>query len=269
MPVHPSKILGAALCGAALFFGSVELAAAATLPVTSLLPALDVFVDSVVAGHAAAATCAGPKSPARDEADWQKAKAIFIATLWANDFPINYVRTASQRLDKPTAGAKPNCSAPALAGQLGPADREGWVAALREPLDGIGLAIVEHPVAPAVWNQIKADFATEMPLQQRLFECVAVTAPAALPPSVNDWDEMLAGIGRKLVAAGLPRDDVSAQLSAADANSLWHRVAPDAEAGLRDACASEKAWQARLYQLQWGRLAGMVDKLLANPVGGK
>ena len=252
--------IGAALAGAALLVCAGPALADPIQP-GSLVPALDVYVDAVAAGHAAAASCAAAKSPARDAADWEQAKAMFVATLWASGFPVTFARTAGQRLDAAPAG-KVNCTDPALAGSLAAAEREGWVKAMQHPLLGMDLKIIDHPVSAEGWNRIKAAFASEISAQKRLFDCVAVTYPELLPAAVHDWDQMLAQIGSKLSGAGLPRDEVAAQLSTAEANSLWHRVAPDAEAGLRDSCAKETAWNERLSMLQYLRLQDEVDKLL-------
>src|SRR5579863_4465630 len=97
-----------ALCGAALFLAAGLPAIADPIPAASLLPALDVYVDALAAGHVAAVACAAvwPASKA-DEAGWMQAKAIFIASLWANDFPVDFVRTATERLDAATPATKP------------------------------------------------------------------------------------------------------------------------------------------------------------------
>ena len=111
---------GAVLWGAALLLGIAPAVASPLAPV-SLLPALDVYVDALAAGHNAALACAAVWPPMKvTEAGWTQARSILVATLWANDFPIDFVRTATQRLDAPP-GAKPDCTHidPALAGQLG------------------------------------------------------------------------------------------------------------------------------------------------------
>src|SRR5579862_3849716 len=73
-----------------------------------LLPALDVYMDAVAADHAAALACAKPESRARDEGDWNAAKAIFIATLWANGFPTDFVKEATAQFDA-VPSVKPDC----------------------------------------------------------------------------------------------------------------------------------------------------------------
>ena len=265
----PLKPIGAALTGAALCVSGT--AFAAPIDPTALLPALDVYVDSVVAGHAAAATCAGPKSPASDEAGWSQGKAVFIATLWANGFPINFVRTASQRLDAaPPAGAKPpDCSDPALLGELGVPSQEGWLLAMQQPLSGMELSIITDPVTPTAWADIRTKIGAELPVEKRLLDCVAVSEPGILPFLVHDWDQMLGQIRQRLTESGLPRDEVSAALSAGEANTLWHRAAPAGEAELRDSCAKDKDWRDRLGQMSFGRLKDIVDKLLPAAAAGK
>ena len=260
-----ARSIGAVASAAALLAVAAGSAIADPINPASLVPALDVYVDAIAAGHAAAAACTPAASPARDEAAWAKAKAMFIATLWANGFPIVFVRTAGQRLDAVPQGPKPDCTDPAIAASLGSAPQEGWPATMQRPLAGMDLRIILQPVDAAGWEGIKAAFAREIPAQKRLFDCVAVSTPEMMPLLVHDWDQMLIRIGQKLADAGLPRDEVSAQLSAAEANALWHRVAPDAEAGLRDSCAADKAWQQRIELMQFLGLSAAVDKLLPPP----
>lgn len=255
--------LGAVLCGAALFLGIAPAVADPIAP-ASLLPALDVYVDALAAGHAAALACGGvqPASKA-DEAGWTKAKAIFIASLWANGFPIDFVRTATQRLDAQPA-SKPNCAHPdpALAGELGWPSQAGWVEVIEYAFKGMDLPVVADPVPPATWTTIKGMIAKVLPDEKRLLDCVAVRYPETLPAMVHDWDAMIVKIGGSLVAVGLPRDEVSATLSSAEANQLWHRAPTDAEAELRDSCAKDQAVEANLANFGFGGLGAAIDKLL-------
>jgi hypothetical protein len=253
----------------ALLFAAAPALADPIAP-AALLPALDVYIDSVALGHAAAAACAPAKSPARDEGAWQKGKAVFVATLWANGFPIDFVRTASRRLDAAAGGAKPSCTDPAVVTALADPAQQGWEKAMQRPLAGADLKIVTQPVAPAVWQQIRTAIGKEAEAQKRLFDCVAVSEPELLPAVVHDWNRMIAEIGDSLMGTGLARDEVSSALSAADANALWHRTAPDAEAELRDSCAKDMSWQNRLNGLAFLGLKAQVAGLLpANPESGQ
>ncbi|MDR3475967.1 MAG: hypothetical protein P4M09_30350 [Devosia sp.] len=243
-------------------------AAADPVAPVSLLPALDVYVDALAAGHAAATVCAGawPASKA-DEAGWGQAKAIFIASLWANDFPIDFVRTVTQRLDAAPPPTKPDCvhPDPALAGEFGWPSEVGWVAVVEAGLKGMDLSVVADPVPPATWATIKGMIAKVLPDETRLLDCVAVSYPETLPAMVHDWDAMIVKIGGSLVAAGLPRDEVNATLSGAEANRLWHRAATDTEAELRDSCSKDPIWQKRLNTMDFLGLEGEVEKLLPQP----
>jgi hypothetical protein len=86
--------------------------------------------------------------------------------------------------------------------------------------------------------------------------------PQLILVAVHDWDAMIIRIGEKLAAAGLPRDQVSATLSAAEANSLWKRADPDAVAALTVSCAADNTWSDRFFELGFMNLGGEVDKLL-------
>jgi hypothetical protein len=259
---------GAVLLGAALVLSSGPARAAPVAP-AALVPALDVYIDALVAGHSAAGACAPATSPARDEAAWVKGKAILVASLWANGFPVDFVRTATQRLDAPPAAAtKPNCADPALAGELGWPDQSGWVEVMTAGLKGMSLSVVAEPVEASTWAGIKGLIAKLLPDEKRLLDCNAVMYPETLPSLVHDWDEMIGKIGVALAAAGLPRDEVGAALGGAEANQLWHRVAADAEAALRDSCRGDKAVEAALANFGYGGLATEVEKLLPKAASG-
>lgn len=253
-------ILLAALSGAAALLLPPGAFAAPINP-SELVPALDLYVDDVIAGYAAA-SCAGPKSPAANADDWHKATAEFIATLWANGFPINFVRTAQQRFDGAAAAKDPNCKNPALLSDLAYASQVGWVKALENPLQGMGLTIVTQPVDAATWAAIKTMIDTDLKAQKRLFACLAVTYAMELPGEIAGWDQTIEELSLRLVAAGLPRDEVAAELSAADAAGLWHRPPPNTEAGLRDSCAKDRSWANRQATLESRSLTSRVEKLL-------
>ena len=259
-----SNRIRAALCGAALFISATPVLAEPIAP-ASLVPSLDVYVDWIVGGHATAAVCAAAKSPARNETAWTDAKAVFVATLWANGFPIDFVRTVTQRLDVPPAASKPDCTSQLAYATYGGADHDGWLKTLGYALSGLNLAVIAQPVAPEKWAAIKAAINKEIPLEGRLLDCVAVADPEVMPMAVHDWDDMIVQIGTKLAAAGLPRDEISAALSAAEANSIWHRAALADEAKLRDNCMHDLDWQTQFAQFDNLGLGVTITKLLPPP----
>jgi hypothetical protein len=228
-----------------------------------LVPALDVYVDAATADHAAGLACANPQSRARDEGDWNAAKAIFIATLWANAFPTDFVKGAAARFDA-TPSVKPDCSDKDTLERIRDPDHEGWPAYLAHALSGMDLKPV-LPVAPERWQAIKDAIAERLPMQKRTLDCLAVVSPEFLPVAVHDWDQMLAGIGSKLASAGLPRDEVAATIGAAEANALWKRAAAGDIAAIKADCAKDLVWSDYFFQLGFINLAGDVDKLLPPP----
>ena len=260
---RPQQTFGAVLYWAALLFGTVPAVAGPVAPV-SLLPALDVFIDTLGAGHNAALACSAVWPPMKTtEAEWTKAKAIFIATLWANDFPIDFVRTATQRLDAAPA-AKPDCTRvdSALAAELGMPSAVGWLEVIQDALKGMNLTVITDPIPPATWMTIKDTIAKALPDERRLLDCMAVRYHLTLPAMVHDWDAMIIKIGGSLAGAGLPRDEVGATLDSAEANQLWHRAAPDIEAELRDSCIKDQAVTANLANFGFRGLGAAIDKLL-------
>lgn len=260
---HPSVMTtGAALSGVAFFFAGLAGAAFADpepIAPAAEMPALDLFVDSLTAAYAEALVCLKPDAPQLNPVVWSAAKAKLVATLWANGYPADFVHSVAARLEavKPAAGTDCKRFADAAAN----ANDQGAESDVVNVLSAMGLKVVTEPVAPETWQRIEAAFAAEIPLQKRTFDCVALALPEAMPVLVHDWDQMLAGIGSHLAAAGLDRDAVSKELSGAEANVLWHRAAAD-EVALRQSCAGDKSWSDRFFQFQVTGLAGEVDKLL-------
>jgi hypothetical protein len=225
-----------------------------------LVPALDVYVDAVTGDHAAALACAKPESRARDVGDWNAAKAIFLATLWASGFPTDFVRQATTRLDA-APSVKPDCSDKDTLERIRDPEHEGWPAYLAHSLSGMDL----KPVFPATaerWQAIKDVIAKRLPMQKHTLECLAAGSPEFLPVAVHDWYQMLTGIGSKLASAGLPRDEVAATIGAAEANALWKRAPAGDVAAIKADCAKDLTWSDRFFQLDFMNLAGEVDKLL-------
>ena len=261
-PFRGAGPLGAAL----LAFTALVPAEADPIAPAALVPALNVYVDALVAGHGVAEVCADANSPARDEAGWVKARAVFLATLWANGFPSDFVNDATKRLDAPAPTATPDCNGEAVFAEFGDADHEGWVKDVGHGISGMELTAIAEPVSSEQWQAIQDAIAKELPLQKRGLDCVAVAMPDLIVVAVHDWDAMLVKMGGELVAAGLPRDQVTAPLSAAEANSLWKRAAPDAAAALAVSCAADKAWSDRFFNLESFALGDTVEKLLpASP----
>jgi hypothetical protein len=236
-------------------------AATVTMP-AALVPALSVYVDSIVAGHAAAAVCADAGSPARDEKGWAAAKAMLAASFWANGFPADFVADVAKRLAAPPGSDAFDCDDEAVTGNFMSAATAGWEAEIARMMKGVDLPPFLHPVPPDTWQAIRDAIAKESGLQARLFTCLEVGMPAVMPVSVHDWDDMLGKIGARLVAAGLPHDEIAAALSAAEANALWHPVAADARAGVVASCKSDSAWSDRFYTFTFLSLGSVVDDLL-------
>ena len=250
-----------ALAGAA-FLLPAGLAAADPIAPAAMVPALDPYVDRIVAAHNGALSCAKPHSKARDEQAWAAGRAVFIATLWANGFPADFVASADKRLAAPVVPV--SCDGPD-AFSFGGADNEGWEKTLGHPLAALDLNVVAQAVTPEAWGTIKSLIADELTHQARLFECLAVVYPDVMPAMVHDWDEMIVKIGGTLVGAGLPRDEITAALSAAEANSLWHRAAPDKVRDLATACQADQDWQDRFSSFSFLGLADHIDSLLPQP----
>jgi hypothetical protein len=231
----------------------------------ALAPALGLYVDALLEDRAAALACAKSDSPALDETAWQRAKASFVATLWANGFAPDFIKNAQARLDAPVTPASEACTDASIASDLGYVQSSGWPKEIARVFSGVDIAVIANPVSPAQWKAIKDAIAADLPAQKRMLECAAVILPSLMPISVHDWDDMLAKVATKLLAAGLPRDEVTTVVSGAEANVLWHRAPLDAVPALKASCAKEEAWSRRLYNLEFAALGADIDKLLPTP----
>ena len=165
-PLAPAAALGAAVV---IWLAAAPVSADAIAP-ASLVPALQVYVDRLAAGHLGAAACDDPGSPARDETAWTKARAILLATLWANGFPAD--NDLAVRLDAPAPAAKPDCLDPALSDSMATAEHEGWVKTVGHAISGMDLAAVSEPVGPDKWQAIKDAIAGDLPKQARMLDCM-------------------------------------------------------------------------------------------------
>ncbi|MEJ0011104.1 MAG: hypothetical protein WDM94_00485 [Bauldia sp.] len=254
------RILAAALL--ALLFILPARADMTTVTPGALAPALGVYVDALVRDRATALACAKPDSPVRDDAAWAQAKAVFVATLWANGFAVDFIKETAARLDALPPAGQADCNDATAAADLGYVERDGWGKEIDRVFSSIDITPVATPVSPQQWQAIKDAVAAELPLEKRLLECVAATLPTILPVTVHDWDDMLAKIAAKLVAAGLPRDDIVALIGGAEAKVLWQRAPAEAAAALAASCSKDEAWSQRFYNLEFLSLGGAIDKLL-------
>jgi hypothetical protein len=252
------------IAGAVWLLAWMAAAPATADPITpaSLVPALTVYVDSLARGHAGAATCAPPESPARDEAGWSEAKAVLIASLWANGYPPDFVADVGRRLDAPPPATKPDCAEETVMADFGAAVQEGWVKEVGRVIGALDLRAVEQPVAPARWAEIRKIIAGEISMQAREFTCLAAVEPGVLPVIVHGWDEMIVKLGGDLVAAGIPRPEIVAALGSAEANALWKPAGPDELAVLRKSCMDDTTWSDRLTSLRDLGLGYAVAKML-------
>jgi len=229
---------------------------------TVMVLALDVYVDSVVAAHNGALSCAKPDSRARDEQEWTSARGAFVATLWANGFPADFVAGADKRLA--AAPVQTSCEDPDAFSFAG-AENDGWQKTLGYPLQAMQLQIVAEAVPPETWASIKSLVVQVLPQQARLFECMAVVYPAAMPSMVHDWDDMIVRLGGRLVGAGLPRDEITAMLSPAEANALWHRASPEKVGDLTNSCKADQAWQDNFASFGFLGLGSRISDMLPKP----
>jgi hypothetical protein len=253
-----------AVAGGLLALLAASPAVADPIVPAALVPALTVYVDSLARGHAAAPACTPEDSPARDEADWAEAKRVFIATLWANGYPADFITDVTARLDAPPADGKPDCTDPGLGADLAAAAESGWRKEIHRVLGALDLQVVEKPVPRDRWARIKGIIADELPLQAREFNCLAAVEPGVLPVVLHGWDEMIVKLGGVLAGAGVPRPEIIAALGGAEANILWKPASADALPALRTSCTDDPSWSDRFTSFRDLGLGGAVERMLAG-----
>ncbi|TGQ74721.1 hypothetical protein EN829_005820 [Mesorhizobium sp. M00.F.Ca.ET.186.01.1.1] len=261
------QVLSSGIVAAGLAVSSLQ-ARADDVPSVQYVPVLDFYVDSLVTARSMAAVCEPANSPARDDKAWSEAGAILVASLWADGFPADFVKSVKARFDRPLAPAKIDCTSDSNIDEIAGSGKEGWVQLINEMLKGTGLRAIKVPVSDAQWKEIKAAIEGDLPAQTKLFDCVGAVGFGLLPTLIHDWNGMLIDVGQKLVAAGLPRDEVSEELNAADANHLWHKPDGAALASLRRSCKEDKSWYDRLATMSYAGISAEVDKRLPAPEAG-
>ena len=85
---------------------AISPAQAQQLQPQAYVPALQVFVDGLVAERQLAVRCAGEDAAAGLEADWAKTVGVVVATLWANNYPDDFVRSAQASLGRGCGAGK-------------------------------------------------------------------------------------------------------------------------------------------------------------------
>lgn len=253
----------AAILAAIAAIGRPAAAQERVLSDEDLAASLGVYAASAVADHQVEIACAGDKAKA--ETAWRQGKRVLIGSLWANGLPADAVRAIATELDQPPAQGKAavDCARQDTAGQANWLTTTGWVAAHLRMLRNLGLTPVENPATDAQWTAIKAVFDAELPLQARLLDCIAVTQGRQFPAVMADWSGMVIEVGKSLIAAGLPRDEVVALVERAEPDRLWHKASADEAEGLKSSCLADSSWSDRYYRFETRRLAASVSDILA------
>jgi hypothetical protein len=124
--------------------------------------------------------------------------------------------------------------------------------------------MVASPPRAGDWEEIGAAFDAEIPIQARLFACTAEVMPIRLSLAVSTWNRQLLDLGRKLILAGYPRDEVVARLESSDTNAIWHPATAEESAALKESCAADEDWLQRFYRFQFYVLTEKVEDILAR-----
>lgn len=256
-----SKLVLAALFCVVIALGlGTRSASGQTLSPQTWAGTLEVFLDGL-ADHRRAHHECRPEKVAEGEAEaWAQARAVIVATLWANGFPADFVESAEARLDAP--GREPDCSSEILRDWLDLVPEEdGWTVVATEALDSVRLRVIGNPPPPERWAAVQAAFAEELPAKSRAMACLAALEPLDLPHIAGPWNAYLVEIGQSLVTAGYPRAAVVAEIEAAEANALLQAALSGDRDALRLSCEEDQDWYDWLEDDR-DRLADRLDAIL-------
>lgn len=226
---------------------------------------LDVFLTFLVdlRAHMEACPATSPTSQPAVEDDWDEARSILLGSLWANRVSGEVVRRVEAILDG--GGAEVDCGSETMAYGARLVGERGWTPPIKGALSDLGFTVVEKPASAAQWDELKSVLATERPLQARLFDCVAVVDPMSITFAASSWSKMLLEAGQAMVAAGLPRDEVMAEIDAADVSRLWTFPEDRAQrAELLAECEADKSWMDRFSQFATHKIQFETSRILGE-----
>ena len=186
-------------------------------------------------------TCGSPKDVAAEPANWEKATAIFVATLWANNIHADTVRAVGTILDGEPAMA-PDCKDARILEMVEMAAAEDWTVRIAWLLEKLGFTPVAEPPDLTRWSEISTIVTEEAKVAGHFLTCMAVHYPIFLPQEIKDWDDLLVRFGQELVAKGFPRDEVVALMTGAASEKIWTRASGEAAMSLKADCNADAKW---------------------------
>ena len=242
--------------------GASPAIAAPALAPDAYVPVLKTYVEHLAETRTQVAACLGAGVLPAEPKQWAEAKAVLVASFWANDMPEPFVADAIIQLEaQRTAGGK--CKDPVIRGQVGRVTDTGWVQLVTYALEGLGFTVVAAPPTAEQWSEVRAAFDEDVPQQARMIQCAAEIDPLNLPMIVGDWNSMLIGIGQQLISAGFARPNVVALLDSSDTNTIWKPAAAADRPALYAACLDETGWQDRFATFEFGALKSKVEAIVA------
>ena len=242
--------------------------------IDSRTPALVPRIEALVAeGREQALTQLAclPESADADEAIriralWRDDIAFIVATLWAADFPPEFIAGIETWEDR--AGPLPSPPDEATCLRLGsplPADdpnRPRWRVWSALAAAGFDFGSAMIPPTPAAMARVKAVLAVAMSLEARALGCLALEDRAVAALVAEDWRKEMDAIRVILQNPGWPRDWIDEVTLPAYPEEL--ATHPAALGLTPERCAADQSWIAWFYNFEWTSLRGDVTAAIAS-----
>ena len=223
------------------------------------IPFLNYYLSHLPDIRATMLACVAGDVSASEPEEWEKAKAVITATLWAATFPPEVAESPKWLMHPDTKGVASACDQVGMIDAAHQAASAGWVAFVGYTFKAIGLEMIENPPTAAHLAEVEALIAEETALTKRLIACASVTAPGLLLVAVVDWKERLAAALSKLAKLGYPWPALEVLAEAGDPETFLEMKDWDATLA---SCSKDVAWYERVATFNMGSLSWRLDEFL-------
>jgi hypothetical protein len=223
------------------------------------IPFLNYYLPRLPDIRATMLACFASDVSDNEPEEWEQAKAVITATLWAADFPAYIALSPDVLMHPDIAGTASGCDQVGMIDAAQSAAGAGWVEFVGYSLKAIGLEMIATPPTAENLAEVQALIAEETALTARLIACASVTAPNLLIMAAVDWNERLADALSKLARLGYPRPALLALAEAGDPKTFLDVKDWDATVA---SCTKDAAWYERVAMFNTGSLSWRLDEFL-------
>jgi hypothetical protein len=225
------------------------------------IPFLNHFLPRLADIRATMLACKPTDIRATEAEEWDKAKAVITATLWAANFPPDVAQSPEWLMHPDATGVASACDQVGMIDAAHMAASAGWVKFVGFTFNAIGVEMIETPPTAENLAEVEALIAEETALTAQLIACTSVTAPHLLIMAAVDWNERLADAIGKLARLGYPRPALGALAEAGDPKAFLDIKDWDATLA---SCSKDIAWYERIASFNTGSLSFRLDEFLAR-----